>query len=52
MQCAYGSFRRAVPLPAAVKADAARASYDNGVLRIELPKATPGRPEAVHIKVD
>ena len=52
MQCAYGSFRRAVPLPAAVKADSARASYDNGVLRIELPKAPPGRPEAVHIKVD
>jgi HSP20 family protein len=52
MQCAYGSFRRAVPLPVAVKADAARASYRNGVLRVELPKLAPGKPQAVQIKVD
>lgn len=52
MQCAYGSFRRVVPLPAAVKADEARASYRNGVLRVELPKAEPGRPKSVRIMVD
>jgi HSP20 family protein len=51
MQCAYGSFRRVVPLPAAVKADAARATYKNGVLRVELPKAEPGQPKAVRIEV-
>jgi HSP20 family protein len=42
LQCAYGSFHRAVPLPAAVRADEARASYRDGVLRVELPKAKPG----------
>ena len=52
MQCAYGSFHRVVPLPVRVLADQARASYKNGVLRVELPKATPGRPKPVTIPVD
>ena len=39
MQCAYGSFRRDVALPASVKTDKTKASYRDGVLRIELPKA-------------
>lgn len=37
-QCAYGSFRRVVSLPAAVIAEQAKAEYRDGVLRIELPK--------------
>jgi HSP20 family protein len=52
LQCAYGSFRRVVPLPAAVRADQAKASYADGVVRIDLPKAEPGRPKAMTIKVD
>lgn len=52
MQCAYGSFRRVVPLPVPVQADQARASYRNGVLRVEMPKAAPGEPKAVRIRVD
>lgn len=52
MQCAYGSFRRVVPLPMPVLADQARATYKNGVLRVELPKTEPGRPKAITIKVD
>jgi HSP20 family protein len=52
MQCAYGSFQRVVPLPVPVLADQAQASYKNGVLRVELPKATPGKPGSVTIKVE
>lgn len=52
MQCAYGSFRRVVPLPVAVLADQAKAAYRNGVLRVELPKATPGKPASVTIPVE
>jgi len=52
MQCAYGSFRRSVPLPVPVRADEARATYANGVLRVELPKMTPSRPSPVTIKVE
>ena len=39
VQCAYGSFRRDVALPVSVKPDKTKASYRDGVLRIELPKA-------------
>lgn len=52
MQCAYGSFERVLPLPVAVDAAAARASYRAGVLRVELPKVTPGRPAGVRIEIE
>lgn len=51
-QCAYGSFRRSVALPAPVMVDQARASYRNGVLRIELPKQEKARPKIMNIKVE
>jgi HSP20 family protein len=51
MQCAYGSFRRVIPLPVAVQADAAQAVYKNGVLRVEVPKADPEKSRGVTIKV-
>jgi HSP20 family protein len=52
VQCAYGSFSRAVRLPVPVKAGAAKATYRDGILRIELPKATPGRRSSVPIPVE
>jgi HSP20 family protein len=47
-QCVYGSFR-VVPLP--VLADASKASYNAGVLKIELTKAKPAKPNVQTIKV-
>ena len=38
MECAYGSFERAVPLPAEVDSDKAEAHYRRGVLTVSLPK--------------
>jgi len=52
MQCAYGSFRRVVPLPVPVVADKAQASYRNGVLRVELPKAEVEKPRKMSVKID
>lgn len=49
VQCAYGSFRRSVPLPAPVHADRAKASYRAGVLRIELPKREPVRTQRIEV---
>jgi HSP20 family protein len=37
----FGPFRRVIPLGADVVADEARATYRDGVLRIELPLAAP-----------
>lgn len=38
----FGPFRRVIPLGADVVAERARATYRDGVLRIELPLAEPG----------
>ncbi|RJF98027.1 Hsp20/alpha crystallin family protein [Noviherbaspirillum saxi] len=52
LQCAYGSFRRAFPLSVAVLPEQAQASYKNGVLRVELPKASMEAPRKTSIKVE
>lgn len=44
LQCAYGSFQRSVPLPVPVEVEQAKATYRDGVLRVELPKRQPGKP--------
>jgi HSP20 family protein len=48
----YGSFQRAVQLPHRVQADKVKASYRNGILSIEMPKAAEyvGRQIPVDIK--
>jgi HSP20 family protein len=51
LQCAYGSFRREVALPVPVSVGGATATYERGVLRIELPKAEPGRLKSRTIAV-
>ncbi len=38
VECAYGSFERAIGLPAPVNPDKAKAKYRRGILKIELPK--------------
>ena len=50
-ECAYGRFERAIPLPEEVESDKASASYRNGVLRVELPKAKAAR-RAIRVKVN
>jgi HSP20 family protein len=52
LQCAYGGFRRVVPLPLPVLADHSKASYEKGVLKIELTKAKQGKPKVQTIKVN
>jgi HSP20 family protein len=48
----FGPFRRVIPLGADVVADAARATYRDGILRVELPLAAPeARARRVPIEV-
>jgi HSP20 family protein len=45
----FGSFQRTIGLPSKVKADAIQASLDNGVLRLELPKAEEVKPRKISV---
>jgi HSP20 family protein len=38
LECAYGSFSRSIPLAYDVDTESAKASYDKGVLKVELNK--------------
>ncbi|HEY3186058.1 MAG TPA: Hsp20/alpha crystallin family protein [Solirubrobacteraceae bacterium] len=49
----HGPFRRTVQLGAEVAADAARATYHDGILRVELPLQQPeARAESVPVEVE
>jgi HSP20 family protein len=46
----YGSFRRSINLPSDVDAARVQASYDNGVLRLEIPKSAGAEPKRIEVK--
>lgn len=50
-ECAYGRFERAIPLPDEVESAKARASYKNGVLRVELPRSASRRRHRISVDV-
>ncbi|GAB4181246.1 MAG: hypothetical protein Tsb0017_21060 [Geothermobacteraceae bacterium] len=50
MECAYGHFERALPLPCGVDSDRAEASYRKGVLRIDLPKSSENRGRVIKVR--
>lgn len=47
-----GSFSRSFPLPQDVNHDEIKASFDNGVLRIMLPKTEPSKPKGRKIDIE
>jgi HSP20 family protein len=49
LECAYGSFERAIPLPAPADEARAKASYRNGVLCVTLPKIAAVRARRIPI---
>lgn len=46
----YGKFSRHINLPNSVDVDNIIASYDNGVLSLELPKAESAKPRQIEVK--
>jgi HSP20 family protein len=46
----YGRFERSFSLPATVKAEAVKAHYEDGVLRIVLPKAEQAKSRQIAIE--
>lgn len=54
MERSYGSFHRVIPLPVAIRADEAKATFKKGVLTVVLPKAEAEKAKGkkVEIKVE
>lgn len=52
MQCSerrFGKFMRSIPLPNSVDGTKAKASFENGVLCVEMPKRTETKPKQISI---
>ena len=47
----YGQFQRMITLPSEVQSAKAKASYENGVLTIRLPKSEEVKPKEISIEV-
>jgi HSP20 family protein len=47
----FGKFHRSVTLPTAVDANKVKASYKDGVLTVELPKAEEAKPKQIAVNV-
>jgi HSP20 family protein len=52
MECAYGRFERAIPLPAEVDESRAKARYRDGVLHLSLPKSAAAVARRIEVKGD
>jgi len=48
---AYGKFQRMIRLPTEVDATKVKATYENGVLTIRLPKSEQSKPKEIAIEV-
>ncbi|MCR4280161.1 MAG: Hsp20/alpha crystallin family protein [Candidatus Komeilibacteria bacterium] len=46
-----GSFYRSVALPTAVSGDKAEATYEDGVLKLNIPKEERAKPKSIKVKV-
>jgi HSP20 family protein len=47
----FGSFSRSLTLPEGVDADAIQASFDSGVLEVQIPKPEQAKPRKVQISL-
>jgi HSP20 family protein len=46
----YGTFHRQLQLPVRVQGDAANATFENGELRLSIPKAEEVKPRQIQVK--
>jgi HSP20 family protein len=48
----FGSFSRSITLPSLVKVDEVKATYEDGVLTITLPKAEEAKPKKIQVNLN
>ncbi len=51
-EMSYGSFYRAIPLPAEIDANRVEANYKHGVLHVTLPKTEAAKSRRVSVRVN
>ena len=52
MERCFGTFERAFTLPSAVDPGKITANFNEGILRVEIPKPEEKRPKQITINVD
>ena len=50
-EVSFGAFHRVIPLPTAVQSDAAQATYEQGILKVVVPKETKARSNKIKVEV-
>ena len=50
-EVSHGSFHRSVALPTAVNGDKARAEYEDGILKITIPKEEKTKAKIVNVEI-
>jgi len=48
----FGKFQRSVSLPTKVQVNGVKASYKDGILMVQLPKAEEAKPKQIEVNVD
>ena len=48
----FGAFSRSITLPSPVKAEGVKASYEDGVLTVTLPKAEEAKPKKIQVNLN
>ncbi len=47
----YGAFSRSISLPSGLETDKAEATFENGILKLTIPKAEAVKPKVIEVKV-
>ena len=50
-ECVYGSFERSFSLPKQVDVNKVEASFKNGVLKLNIPKAEEAKPKQIQVEI-
>lgn len=50
-ECHYGLFRRDIPLPLDIEKDGIEATFENGILKLDLPKAKKEKKKSKKIEI-